>query len=82
MLGHTNEELAAVFNVDPSTIQRWLVEKSSFRKAVERGREAADAKVARSMYRRATGITIKKERAVIVRGELKTLFLKENCLRM
>lgn len=29
------------------------------------------------MYRRAVGMTIKKERAVVVRGELKTLYLKE-----
>lgn len=77
LLGATNDQLATFLRVDPSTIQRWLVERASFRRAVERGREVADAKVARAMYTRATGMTVKKERAFVVRGELKRLFLKE-----
>jgi hypothetical protein len=77
LLGASNEELAGFFNVGLSSIQQWLVDRPTFRKAVAKGREAADAKVARSLYGRATGVTIKKERAVVVRGELKTLILKE-----
>ncbi len=77
LLGATNEELAAFFNVNPDTIQQWLIEKPSFRKQVNRGREAADARVARALYSRAVGVTVKKERAFLVRGEVKTLKLKE-----
>lgn len=77
LLGATNEELAAFFGVIPSTIDRWMVEHPKFKRSIEDGREAADGRVARALHRRAVGMTIKKERAVVVRGELKTLFLKE-----
>lgn len=77
LLGATNDELAAFFNVSTPTIERWQVEHPKFRRAIIDGREAADGRVARALYRRATGMTVKKERAVVVRGELKTLMLKE-----
>jgi hypothetical protein len=69
MLGHTNEELALCFNVNPDTIQQWLIEKPSFRKAVDRGREAADAKVAHSLYRRATGAKVKASKIFNHKGK-------------
>lgn len=77
MLGATNEELAAFFRVALPTVERWMVEYPRFRRAIEDGREAADARVARAMHRRAVGMTIKKERAYLVQGKLKTLFLRE-----
>jgi hypothetical protein len=77
LLGATNEELAAFFGVSLSSVERWMVEYPKFRRSIEDGREAADARVARALHRRAVGMTVKKERAVVVRGELKTLFLKE-----
>lgn len=77
MLGATNDELAAFFGVSLSTIERWQVEHPTFRAAILEGREAADGRVARALYRRATGMTVKKERAVVVRGVLKRLNLRE-----
>jgi hypothetical protein len=55
MLGASNEELAQLFGVSVSAIQKWLVERPSFARAVRKGRVEADAKVARSMYRAAVG---------------------------
>lgn len=69
MLGATNDELAGFFNVDVSTIQQWLVDKPLFRKAVNRGREEADAKVARSLYRRATGAKVKASKVFNHKGK-------------
>jgi hypothetical protein len=55
LLGATNEDLARLLDVGITTIDRWLAEKPQFRGAVKQGREAADANVAESLYRRACG---------------------------
>jgi hypothetical protein len=73
LLGATNDELAEFFDVSPSTIDRWIAERSDFRDAVRSGRVAADAKVARGLYARAIGYERKVEREVILGGELKPL---------
>ena len=62
MLGATNEELAQLFGVSVSAIQKWLVARPSFARAVRKGREEADARVARSMFRAATGLKLKEVR--------------------
>lgn len=73
LLGATNDELAAFFGVNPDTISQWLIEKPSFRKAVYRGREAADAKVARSLYRRALGAKVKATKIFNHKGKALTV---------
>lgn len=55
MLGATNADLATMFDVAPSTIDKWIAEKPAFSGAVKKGREIADAEVADKLYRRATG---------------------------
>lgn len=55
MLGATNAELAQLFDVSEATIYNWLGKNPRFAQAVRDGREVADAKVARSLYRRAIG---------------------------
>ena len=62
LLGATNEELAQLFGVSVSAIQKWLVARPSFARAVRKGREEADARVARSMFRAATGLKLKDVR--------------------
>ncbi len=62
MLGATNEELAQLFGVSVSANQKWLVARPSFARAVRKGREEADARVARSMFRAATGLKLKEVR--------------------
>jgi len=69
LLGATNADLAALFEVDVTTIDRWLAEKPEFRGAVYKGREGADADVARSLYQRATGY---RHKAVKIVADAKT----------
>ncbi len=56
--GATNEEIAEAFGVSTRTIIRWMKEYESFGEAVEHGKNIADAKVERSLYKRATGYEI------------------------
>ena len=55
LLGHTDKDLASVFEVGESTLNRWKQEHEDFREALARGRARADAKVAESLYHRALG---------------------------
>lgn len=55
MLGATNEELAALLGVSRTTIHNWMEEFPDFRKAIEEGKVAADARVAEKLYQRAIG---------------------------
>jgi hypothetical protein len=57
LLGATNPELAELLGVSPSCIDVWLVDYPLFRKSVQAGRDIADAEVAHSLYRCATGFT-------------------------
>jgi hypothetical protein len=68
MLGATNVELARFFGVHEHTVDRWLVEIPTFRKAVERGREGADARVAKALYHRATGYSHKAQKIFNEKG--------------
>ena len=70
LLGATNDELADFFRVSPSTIDRWIAERTDFGNAVKSGRVVADARVARGLYDRAVGYDRQVEREVIVGGEL------------
>ena len=77
LLGATNDDLARVFGVSLSSIERWLVEFPRFKRAVSEGREMADERVARSLYKRATGMRVKKQKAFNVNGGLQTIEVKE-----
>jgi hypothetical protein len=57
LLGATDKELAAVFGVGTVTINNWAKAHDDFGMAIALGGVHADAKVARSMYDRATGYT-------------------------
>lgn len=55
LLGATNDDLARLFEVAASTIDKWIAENPEFSGSVKEGREQADATVAESLYRRAVG---------------------------
>ena len=57
LLGAKNTEIAAALGVNPSTLDRWMSEKIELREAVKEGRLHADAVVASSLFRNATGFT-------------------------
>jgi len=55
LLGATDEQLADFFNVTRSTISLWKKKQPKFFDAMKRGKILADANVAHSLYKRATG---------------------------
>jgi hypothetical protein len=72
LLGATNAELAALFEVVPRTIDNWIAHHPDFAAAVREGRQRADARVAASLYARAVGYRHEVERKFLHRGEVKT----------
>jgi hypothetical protein len=56
-LGATDIELADFFNVSDRSIYRWSNEHDDFCQALKAGKEAADERVVRALYHKATGYT-------------------------
>lgn len=54
-LGATDADLADFFGIAESGLNRWKHDHPPFREALKRGKMMADAEVADSLYRRATG---------------------------
>ena len=73
LLGATNADLAAFFDVAPRTIDNWIAAHDDFAAAVRRGRAAADARVARCLYEKAVGYDRTVERTVLHQGREHTL---------
>jgi hypothetical protein len=69
LLGATNAELAALFEVAPRTVDNWIANNAEFAQAVREGRAAADARVARCLYERAVGYDRTVERVVWHQGQ-------------
>lgn len=55
LLGATNEEIANFFEVNADTIYEWQNKHKGFSEAIKKGKYKADAEVAASLYKRATG---------------------------
>lgn len=64
LLGLTNAEMATFFGIDERTFYRWMNEEPAFRQAVNDGKVIADANVAESLYKRATGEHVQIEKIV------------------
>jgi hypothetical protein len=63
LLGLTDEEMAEFFGVDVRTFHRWKDEFPAFCHSVCEGKIVADANVADSLYKRATGEHVEIEKA-------------------
>lgn len=70
LLGATNAELAAFFEVADRTIDRWIAEKGEFCRAIKRGRAEADAHIAERLFERARGFTHPEEDIRVINGEV------------
>lgn len=68
LLGQTDAGLAFFFGVDERTINRWKKQYEEFSISVTRGKTIADAEVALSLYRMATGYTYRTEKLFHHRG--------------
>lgn len=64
LLGMTDEEMAKFFGVTRQTLDNWKAEEPAFFAAVQEGKEIADANVADSLYKRATGEIVELEKVV------------------
>jgi len=60
-LGATEREIAQALDVSVATLQRWVHERPKFRAALKPGKQAADDRVERSLYQRATGYSFDSE---------------------
>lgn len=61
LLGFTDDELAEFFEVNEDTINEWKVVHPEFSVSVKRGKHIADADVAVSFHKRATGYTFEEK---------------------
>ncbi len=57
LLGATDDDMCELLGIALDTYQRWQVEHPLFRRSIMEGRQVADAEVAHSLYRCATGYT-------------------------
>jgi hypothetical protein len=64
LLGYIDAELASFFGVSETTINNWKLQYPAFLESIRAGKVGADAEVADSLYRRATGESIIVERVV------------------
>ncbi len=63
--GKTRAEIAEAMGVSVRTIQRWEKEHQSFKEAVDTGREEADSKVEKCLYKRALGYDSVEEEKIV-----------------
>lgn len=70
LLGATNDELATFFDVHVSTIYQWKLDHEEFSDALKRGKEMADARVAKALFSRATGYSHEDVDIKMYEGEI------------
>jgi hypothetical protein len=70
LLGHTDEEVAKVMEVSIHTINSWKRTHPEFLKAMNEGKEIADAQVANAFYKRAVGFWVDEIHVCMYRGEV------------
>ena len=57
LLGYTDRQIASFFEVSQDTIYEWKKKHRQFSESVRRGKDIADAEVAESLFKRATGFS-------------------------
>jgi len=72
LLGLTDVQMSKILGVSEVTFNDYKKKHQEFLKSLTRGKEEADAKVAKAMYKRALGLTIKED-ALTRDGEIVTL---------
>jgi hypothetical protein len=61
LLGLTDTQMATIIGVNQDTFNEWKKVYPSFSESLTQGKENADGKVAKAMYKRALGLTIIEE---------------------
>jgi hypothetical protein len=70
LLGFTDEELAAFFDVHVDTVYEWKKVYPEFSEAVNRGKYIADGEVAASLYKRSIGYSFEENTYEGINGNL------------
>lgn len=68
-LGATDIEIADFFEVDIRTVYRWKLKHEQFCHALKTGKEAADARVERSLYQKAVGFYFVEQQVLKVKRD-------------
>lgn len=69
LLGADDKRLADLFEVQESTINYWKQAHKEFLESIKKGKDIADAEVAASLYKRATGYKIDTVKVFQFQGE-------------
>lgn len=84
LLGATDKELGAFFGISEHQVQSWAGFKDDgyiiqdFADAVNAGRDMADARIARAMFKRAEGYDITSNRVIITKGHAQVIEVTEH----
>jgi hypothetical protein len=78
LLGATDLEIAAFFEVSKTTFDNWKRKTPELRAALKTGKMAADAKVAKSLYQRAVGFSQQEIDIRVIAGKVvQTIYTKK-----
>jgi transposase-like protein len=69
-LGATDREIAEFFDVSESTLYLWKHQHPEFSEAIKLGKDAPDARVVQSLYRKAVGYSYDSEKVFQYEGEV------------
>jgi len=64
LLGANEADVARIFDVSKSTVQRWCKDHVEFAQEMQRGGDLADAEVAKALHKKAVGFTRKRKEVV------------------
>ena len=70
LLGASNNDLCKMLNISKSTFHKWRKDKPGFAKAIQLGKEHADARVAKSLFQRAIGYSHKDTKFATFEGNI------------
>lgn len=69
LLGATDDELPKFLEISPEEFQIFYATDKKFREALLKGREEADARVAQSLFKKATGYSHKEDKIFLHEGQ-------------
>lgn len=77
LLGSTEEEMADILQVAPSTFSKWKKDFPEFSETLTRGKDIADAEIAESMFNRAKGWRHRIDKPVTLNGVIQMVTVEE-----
>jgi len=78
LLGLNDEEIYTTLEISKATFYEWKRSNSKFSDAIGEGRDPADGKIARALYKRALGGTrVTEEKAMVVDGKIQIVKVRK-----